>query len=177
MAAELGATTQGLLDDLPPYEADDTAIRTLIDAVGRELARLDDFITYVRDHIPPQSADDTYGLLQMWEAFYGLPISPDGITVGDRQGRVLAALKRRQAGGGEAFAQLVTLALGTSSWMEAENTPGRYQVKITIPTGTTSLSADQMRELLPKLAPAHIQFVLDFGTGFEIGISEIGDPL
>ena len=69
-----------LVESLPVYAQEDTTIRALLDAVGKELQRLDDYLSNLRATLQPQTATDEF--LRYWESFLDLPVAPDAMHSG-----------------------------------------------------------------------------------------------
>lgn len=161
-----------LLDDLPPYLADDVYVQAIIDAHARELQRIEDTESAIRLTMFPANADDTYGFLSLWESLLGLPVASGG-TLAERRNKVLAGLQKRNAGAGSAWVALMSQALGTTPWTYEENDPGDYELTIRIPYEEGSYTASQVLVLARQITPAHIDVIPAYEEGFLVGISEI----
>jgi len=179
MPATLSEKGTDVLLDLPPYEQDDPAIQALIDASSRELQRIEDYLNTVREKLRPHAADDEYQLLALWELMMGLPVEPTGISLATRKAIVLAAWKRRRAGAGIGWWNLISAVLGTEEWTHVENTAVDYQLTIEVPFESTDFRAGQLIDMLTRITPAHLSIVLIFagGTRFIVGVSLVGDQL
>jgi hypothetical protein len=129
----LSAKGQELLDFLPVYYHDDAAVLAVIDSLARELERVETMLLTLREHIFPQRADDTYGMLAAWEALLGIPPTPDVVSVEARRELVVAYLRKRKSGAGRDWAEALTKALRSASWTHIENAPGPYDLTILIP--------------------------------------------
>lgn len=175
--AVLSERGNAMLDKLPPYLSDDDMIQRLVDAWGRELQRIEDFLDVLREKLRPQNADDEYGILGLWERVAEIPIEPVGVSLSARRNRLMAALRRRSVGIGEGWSDLITLLLGTEGWEHDENNPTPYKMQLEIPFPSTSYQAGALEALLRRITPAHIQMFISYSDTFRVGISEVGDPL
>lgn len=176
MPATLSEKAEDVLLDLPPDVADDPLIQRIIDAVTRELARIEEYLTDLAQMTHPQNATDEYRLLGLWEAFLGLPVEAAGVALEARRSTLLTAIGRRYAGAGKGWKELVTQILEHGAWTYAENSPGPYQLTITIPT-LAGYQAGRLVRLLVDITPAHLQIFVSDGTGFIIGVDRLGDEL
>jgi hypothetical protein len=90
---------------------------------------------------------------------------------------VLAAIGRgRKEGIGEGWADLITLLLDSGGWVEVENTPGQYEITITVPFESTSFRAGGLESLLSQITPAHIRVHIIYTDSFLVG-DLVGDQL
>ena len=166
-----------LLADLPPYEADSVWVQDVMDAVGREVERLDEFTEFIREGLRPQNATDQYRLLGMWETLMGLPVEPSGVSLIARQNRVTAAARRRKAGEGEGWVIAISLAIDTYAWTHSENDPGDYQLTVEMPFPSDAFNAGVLEAMLRAVTPAALQITVVYTDSFRVGISEVGDSL
>lgn len=171
----LAAKTLDLLDTLPRYYHQDRNVLAVLDVLGRELARVEAFMQAFMTGYFPQVADDSLGLLSVWEAILGLPIAPEGQSVADRQAAVLSAIRKRKSGTGADWVENVDTILGRGSWTYEENTPGAYQLTVLIPYDPESYRAQQARALLREITPAHMQIVTGLQQGFLVDISAVDE--
>lgn len=175
----MSAKGQALLDDSPYYYAQDDAALAVLDSLGRELQRVEDLIVDIRDRFafPHLAQDDEYGSLPFWERLLGLPIAPPDLTVAERQASVLAKFRKRRAGRGIDWEDVMTTIIGTTLWSYQEG-PAPYTIILTIPQDPGSYSAARINAYAREITPAHIALSYVTGTGFVIGLSAIGlDPL
>jgi hypothetical protein len=172
----LSVKGEELLEDLPPYLEEDTVVQGIVDSGARELERIETFLEVLRTKTFPQNADDEYRLLALWEEALGLPIEPEGVAVVDRQRKVMATIRRRYAGRGAAWVEMLTEALGSAAWNYAENVPNPYWLSIQVQIGTSMYTRGQVWQLLRQVTPAHLLIAIDWGEGFRVG-SLVGDPL
>jgi hypothetical protein len=166
-----------LLADLPPYEADSVWVQDVMDAVGREVERLDEFTEFIREGLRPQNATDQYRLLGMWETLMGLPVEPSGVSLIARQNRVTAAARRRKAGEGEGWVIAISLAIDTYAWTHSENDPGDYQLTVEMPFPSDAFNAGVLEAMLRAVTPAALQITVVYTDSFRVGISLVGDSL
>ena len=104
---------------MPEYAQQDRAITGLLDAVGRELERLDDYLVEFRTSSLPLEASGDF--LTYWERFLELPVNPDGVTESKRHDVVRAAIARRAAGAGTGWYDLLSTILFPETFRHAEN--------------------------------------------------------
>lgn len=176
MPRTISETGQALLDDLPPYLSDDGTVQGVIDALAREQQRITDAADAVRRTAFPSQADDSYNMLSLWETLLGLPVKPPGVPDDQRRSKVLATLQGRDVGTGVGWTRAVEQAVGTN-WQQAENTPGSYQLTVTLPYAAGSYEGRQAANIIRAITPAHIDLLISYGTGFLIGISLVGQDV
>lgn len=177
MPRTLVAKTLKLLHNLPPWYSEDETARAVMNVKGKELQRVEDFLAEIRRQMNPQLADDTYGILGMWEARFGLPVKPAGVLVADRRAKVLAHIRTKQSAAGSDWEDSVGEALATTIWSYSEG-PGSYQVTISFPYVVGGYSAGQALTLIRDFTPAHLQIIPAYSQGWLVGISLVGiEPL
>lgn len=168
--ANLPAKAQVILGDMPPWYSEDQIARAIITAMANEAQRIEDFASAVRLQMFPQNADDSYGVLGLWEGLFGLPVEPAGATLAARRALVLAHIQKRNAGSGKEWEDAVTQALNTNSWTYQEG-PGNYEVTVRIPYGAITYSTGQAQIFIEEITPAHLQVGFGYNTGWLVGIS------
>lgn len=138
----LSARAEEVLDTLPTYYGADSFSRQVIDSTCRELDRIEAYLNLVRQNSYVHTADDTYGLLAIWERQLGLPVKPEGVTVSDRQGDVLAAYRSRGAASGADWVAVADALIGSAGWEHVENYPNAYDLTVKLPFifATTTLT-------------------------------------
>lgn len=162
-----------MLEDLHPQFAESPTVRAVMDAVARELQRVEDTTQAVREAILPYQASDTYGTLKMWELMLGLPVAPAGVTLQTRQSLVAAGVHKRRAASGADWSALISQALGSVAWTQTES---GYTVTVLIPQASGFVPG-QVAALLRRITPAHLQITTGYTGGFIIGVSNIGDNI
>lgn len=177
MAVELTAAGDRLMDMLPHYYETDPSTRTIMNAMGRELERLEAFIALIKRQWFPQFADDEYGQLGLREELLGIPPEPSGISVEQRRAIVRAYEQARVSGAGTDWILLLSIALGAQVWEHEENDPEGYDLHITIPFAEGSMTTGQVEALADQITPAHLQLVISYDIGFIVGISRLGDTM
>lgn len=165
-----------MLDDLPPYEADDPSFQNLVNCFAKEIDRIEDVANDIRTKLFPQNADDTYMTLSMWEKLLGLTVSPTGVSIEDRRAAVLSNIRKRNAGSGASWVDLMTTAIGTLAWSHSEG-PGDNQITISAPYSSGTYNAGNSAVLARRITPAHLEILATYDEGFIIGVSMIGDLL
>ena len=96
MPAELHDRTVQILGDLPPFLADSYDIQGALDAMVREVVRIEEATATVRDNFVPQTAND---YLHLFEALLKLPVDPSDKTLEQRRNSVLAFMQNISASG------------------------------------------------------------------------------
>lgn len=155
----------------------------VINSEANEFQRLWDAGQALLDSVFPTEADDvpilvvwTGRLLSMWETMLGLPVAPPGITLADRRAKVQAHIQARNSAAGTDWIAVLSAALGTTAWTHLEG-PADYTVTITIPPGGGSYNLGQITAIARKITPAHLDVIVTSGTGFVVGVSDVGDVL
>jgi uncharacterized protein YmfQ (DUF2313 family) len=157
--------TYRMLDDMPPYEADEPMIQLYVDTVARELQRIYDAGQVLRHQFWPQNADEDYQALAMWEGILGLPIEPNGVRPPARRAIVMAKLRARHVSSGLRWVELLTAALGSEVWTYQEG-PEDYTIRISIPFKEGSWRAGQVAQAARDITPAHLVIDVDYTDGF-----------
>ncbi len=166
-----------MLSMLPAELADEALVQRVYAALAAELERASGISQAIRDGLLPASATDTYKGLSMLEAQLGLPVAAEGLTDAQRRTAIGAWIRARRGGTGAAWVELMTLTFGSTPWTYFEG-PDDFQVTIQIPYASGSLTAAQALNFARAITPAHIDIIPTYGTGFLIGVSEIGvEPL
>lgn len=168
---ELNAVAQALLDNLPAYHATSLYSTTALNALGAELGRIQDFLDTVQLGFFPQNADDTYGMLSLWEVMLELPVAPSALTLATRQARVLGTIYR-QVGAGSDWGAALTTFLGSSDWSVQENFPLSSEIEVLIPS-SSSFSVGQVTQFLRAITPAHLGIVVGNVGGFIVDVSDV----
>ena len=163
----------GMLADLPPYEADDPWVQSVIETKARELERVDLLIARIVAKALPHAADDEFRFLGLWETMLGLPVETPGVSVEDRRNKLLATIQTRSAVSGSAWITSVTIALGSADWQHQEG-PGPYEVSITIPTNL-AYTVGTFTTVVRRITPAHLDVHISTAARFIIGHG-IQDP-
>jgi uncharacterized protein YmfQ (DUF2313 family) len=166
--------TQGMLDRLPAYYRGDSFIEGLQDAVGRELQRIWDRVAVIQSGVFPQTSDDTYGLLSLWEMLLGLPVAAAGVSLTVRRNLVVATLNGRNESSGAGWISAMNQAMGGTPWTYQEG-PGANQVSIYISFSSSSFSSVQVLALARKITPAHIDIAVNYSQGFIVGEGIVGE--
>jgi uncharacterized protein YmfQ (DUF2313 family) len=164
-----------MLDFMPPYYAEDESVHAVMIGLGNELDRVQAAGEAVRNAAFPQMADDTHGLLRMWERLVGLPEAPTGISVAARQQKVVASLRMRKTGAGKDWVALMSAALGTDLWTYDESDP--YEIHVFIPFASGTYSATQVAQIARAITPAAWKVIVNYEPNFIVGVNEVGDEL
>ena len=170
----LASLTEEIIADLPPYyRADQTALR-LLDALAREVDRLQQIAVSIRDQFFLTRADDTYGLLAVHETVGGVSINPARALQARREA-ALGAVRRRFSPHGTDWRDAVTYALGTPSWSVIPNYPGDYELTIVVPFAQGTDEFDAVEPLLRPFTPAVYDLTITDDAGFVAGVSNVGE--
>ena len=166
------------------YAQEDSTVRALLDAVGKELQRIDDYLTNFRATLQPQTAEGEF--LEYWESFLDLPVAPEGISDRQRLSTINAAVRRRTAGPGAGWKSLLNAIADGSTWEHEENADasGAYFAYGIRFYGVNFLTTDYrvgiFDEMVRRITPAHLEVTAVTIAGddtFRVGISEVGDTI
>lgn len=161
-----------MMATLPPFYVNDELMKALFLATGNELQRIEDAAIAIAASMFPQNADDTYGMLAIWEGELGLPIKP-AASIATRRQLVLARLQTRNRGYGSDWVAAMTAAIG-SNWTYQE-TPADSKITIYFPWASGSFSAVQIEGFARLITPAHEEVDVVFDRGFVIGEGHVGE--
>ena len=175
MSHTLSAKSLELMEMLPPYYWEEHVTMGVQTAFGEEIVRLDDMSAHLVEGIFPSTADDTYGMLSIWEAQVGLPIVPPDLTEDQRRERVVGRLRARKMNSGTAWEEAVTAAIGSDGWTYAENSPGGYQLTIYAPFGAGTEALNSVENQVRPFTPAHIEITVASIEGFVVDVSLVDE--
>lgn len=177
MSVEMIPLAERMVGYLPPWYAADDLFCRIQNALAKELQRAEDVLAEIRNQMLPQNADDTYGILGMWEALYGVPVEPPGVSLEQRRSIVIAQARKRSISSGLDWEEAVTEALGTNEWSYEEGI-GDYVITVRIPYAPGGYTSGQVLGLLRAITSAHIILNIGYNEGWLVGISLVGiDPL
>ena len=173
-----------MLEDLPEYEQNDPTIAALINAVANEAARIDTYLTELREKLQPARA--TGDMLRYWEHFLDLPVEPEGITEDARRDIVKAAIAKRTAGAGKGWVTLLNAVMAGGAWEHGENEDedGSYAAynlhirRVNLLAGDWRIGI--FKDMVKKTVPAHLhisEIEIAGSDTFRVGISEVGDEI
>jgi uncharacterized protein YmfQ (DUF2313 family) len=155
---------------------DDPDIQGAFLAMANEVDRLDAAIADVVTNYFPQLAAD---YLYLWEAHLGISVNPTGLSVAQRQQRVMSFVAlRTNSVPGRAWVKNVTALLGPG-WTWTRHTPGSssgvaaHTIQINLPYVAGSAQATDLIALLEKMTPANTQIVINYGSKFIVQESQI----
>jgi hypothetical protein len=169
--------TDRMIEALVPWEREDPNVIAVQLAVGRELDEVEALMQAVRDQAWPHRADDTYGLLALHERTLGLPSSPVGQSIAQRQQAVKTRFGRRRDGRKTTWVDRINEVIGVGNWSYQVNTPGDWQLTITLRVDPASGLAEQTRLLAEAFTPAVIEVLVGFEAGFILGVGSLGEDL
>lgn len=118
MPRVLSARALDLLEDFPPFMQGSKDIQAAVDAMAREVDRLDSARAEVSDNFFPQTGD---GMLDRWESLLGLSVNPPDKTLDQRRTSVLAFMQKiRGDGSGLDWQDNLTALIG-NGWTYSEH--------------------------------------------------------
>lgn len=168
------ALTGRMLDTLPSFYRSESILQGLLDAVGRELQRIEDFLNDLRFRMFPQNADDKYRTLGMWELLLGLSVEPASATVAQRRAMVVARMQSNSVASGAEWLAAMNRALGGTVWTYQEG-PAANTVTLYIPFGVGAYSSVQAFALARLITPAHLDIAVVYNQGFIVGEGRVGE--
>ena len=160
---------------LPPVLREDPWIHGILDAMAREMLRVQEHARQVAEGLIPTSANET--TLAIWEGLTGLPISPPDTSVEIRRDLVLSRLLRGDGSGTE-WERLMAAATN-DTYRYTEYSSGdwavapMYSLRIdtALPAGIT---AQAMRDYTRSISPANLH--IDIGGGLTWGELQAAHP-
>lgn len=159
---------------MPPYYRGNAVVEGFLDACGRELQRVEDRANAIRAGFLPQTADDTYKQLSMWELLLNLPVAQVGVSLAVRRNLILARLNGRGLSAGSAWIAAMNQAMGGTPWSYQEGAAS-YTVTIYMSFSSTSFSSVQVQQLARAITPAHIDIAVVYSQGFLVGEGRVGE--
>jgi Bacteriophage Mu-like, Gp48 len=172
-ALEVG---QRMIDSLPPFLAYDPYVQMLMRIWGREVSRLWKRMLEEREKLFPQHADDEYLTLALWEMLLGLPVQTRGVSIDDRRALVITAIQNRNVSSGKRWMELVSAAVRQEGWTHKEG-PQPYIVHIWLPIHETSIRLGQLKQLIRRFTPAHIDLDITSGHRFIVEVSHLEEDV
>lgn len=148
-----------LLSSLPPRYSNCGQITLLLQALERELARLENTVQTVAEWGVISQADEAG--IQRWEYDFGLSYRPD-LTLESRKNVLLAALDRNCNGTADALCDYADRLAGCTGTRLQQNF-GTYTTAFTIPQNT-SLDFYSLQHWVRKRLPVHISSQLSRAT-------------
>lgn len=113
----LSDTARRLLADLPPFEQASPTIQRTLDAMARELDRVDVAVDAVRAETMPSTSAI---VLRVWEALFKLPVEPVGRSLALRRAAVVAYLTALGSSGSGLDWEAAMTALVGTGWSYRE---------------------------------------------------------
>jgi hypothetical protein len=159
-----------MLADMPVYAQTDPFIAALLNAVGRELERIDEYLADFRERSFPLKASGEF--LAYWERFLDLPVNPEGVTDSNRHNFIRAAVAKRTAGAGTGWYELLSSLIAPATFRHAENSNldgdyAPYELSITgidiQNRATTAVDGTQT-----SLSPTSATLTVDSTTNFAL---------
>lgn len=172
---DLNEFALSLLEDLPPSMWEDSDIQGLIQVYGRALEEAYEKMAALQEAAFPQLTED---YLHFWEYTLGITVNPEDLSNNQRRTRILGLLRNMNSNSSRTnWEEAVTAYLGSEDWSYQINTPGDYQIQISIPYVEGGTRANDVERFLRVITPAHEEIVVTYGDSFLLDISELGDPL
>lgn len=169
------ARTDDLLEAIPPYFHGDPPTRQVLNAFGAELERVEEATAMVVAGLFPQTADDTYGLLSLWEHLLRLPVAPEYLDTEQRQDRAVARWRARNGGTGADWIAAVTEAIGSGDWEHEEHQPEDYKVTIWVPWPLESQRLEDAEAAVKVVTPAHLEVIVESREAFNVDIDKVDE--
>ena len=168
-----------ILVDMPNYYVHDRVSTSIIHALSNEIARVQATANAIRRQFFVKNADDTYGLLATHEFGLGIATRPEGKSVAQRQATALAAVQRRFSPRGKDWRAAVSAALGLndSDWDVIPHYPNDYDLTMVVPFAPGTVELDAVIPLLEVFTPANLNIVTESGSGFIVGVSDVGEEV
>lgn len=159
-----------MLADMPTYAQQDSVITALLNAVGLELQRIDDYLAEVREASFPLTVSGDY--LVYWERFLDLPVQPEGVTDERRQQTIRAAIARRSAGAGAGWYDLLSSVIAPATFRHAENSDftgayAPYELSFSN-IGVQNRAVTEVNGTQTSLPPTNATLTVDSTTGFAL---------
>lgn len=176
MARVLTPRTEEMLDMIPPQFRGSPNIQGAFLAMANELDRIDKGIADLINNFFPQLATS---YISIWEAQLGIGIAPSGLTIPQRQVRVLAAiLSARNDASGGSWVENITALIGPGwtfkRWTPPSGTtPPVNHIEIKFPFSGTSGQYEDLLHLMEKETPANTELIINTGSGFIVQSSQI----
>lgn len=161
----LTSRAEKMLATLPHYYRGEPLVERVMQAKANEVDRLDALIDKLMIELQPGSATDDLGLLGIWEAHFDLPIRPTDATLGQRQAKVVGALRSLGVTAASDSLDLLAAAIGGSFTIERD-TPGLLQDTLEVPFDSASYNAGAVALLARRMWPAHRQLFISYAGGF-----------
>lgn len=173
----LSATAQRMLGSLPSYYWGNPLVERVIQAWANEIDRIDARLDQIKDGLVPSLADDTLGMLALWEATLNLPINPPDATITQRRTAVNAALRKLDASSAAAYIVVLSAALRTGAWQLVRDFPDMLHDRLDIPFAPGSYTSVQAEEIARRMHPAHRALDATYVAGFLLDLGRLDDDL
>lgn len=176
--AALSPTAARIFSSLPNYySGGEPTLTRLVTAVANELDRVEAYLESAQNGLVPTLADDSLGMLGIWERVFGLPVHPAGVPMAQRQQALKAAIAARSARTTAEWVAAMNRVIGTGSWTHQVGQPGPGQVTITTPFVPGGYLDGIIRAIARRLTPANYEIVFGYSQGWVAGVSHAGDLL
>lgn len=173
----LSPTAQRMMDTLPDYYWGEPLYERIVQAWANEIDRLEARLEQIKNGLVPGLADDTLGMLALWEAQLGLPINPPDATVPQRLSKVNAALRKLDAGSAAGYIAALSAAIDTNAWTLLRDTPANLVDTLQIPYAPGSYNAAQVEEIARRMHPAHRELRMRYEEGFLLDLARLDHDL
>ena len=170
-ATVLSPTAQRMLDSLPIYYSENTTVQRGLQGWADEIDRIDALLDTLKDSFVPSLATDVLGMLAVWETILGLPVSPMGVPVAQRQASVRVAWSRLYAV--TAADVLELLALQGASFTIQRDAPELLHDTLLIGYQEGSYIASMIERAARDAWPAHRELLVSFAGGFTLDESRM----
>jgi hypothetical protein len=181
----LSPTAARIFDSLPPYYGGDPTLARIVQGIANEIDRCEAYLISVQNGLVPTLADDSLGMLSIWEGILGLPIAPPSESLAVRQQAVQAAMVGRRCRTTAEWVNAMNTLLGSTTWSYQVGVPSTGEITITTTFPSTSYFQGVIAVIARRLIPANYLIAGasggsggGSGTGhFIVGISAVGDVI
>lgn len=181
----LSPTAERMFASMPPYYRGEPTLARIVQGWANELDRVEAYLIDVQNGLVPTLADDSLGMLAIWESILGLPIVPAGESLAIRQQAVLAAMVGRKCRTTAEWVNAMNILTGSTAWSYQVGVPSTGHITITTTFPSSSYFTGVIATIARRLIPAN--YVIGTGTGgsgggsgtghFIVGISAVGDVI
>lgn len=173
----LSDTAARMLATLPDYFWTDALLRRIVQAWANEIDRVDAMLDAIKQGLIPGVADDTVGMLAIWEQILELPAAPAGVTLDQRQASVKAKLQQLWANSAKDVLAVFDTQLGGSFYSITRDSPAAFEDTVNISAAAGFYVVDLFERVMTQAWPAHRLLHFAFEGGFILDVSELDRDL
>lgn len=169
----LSPTAQRMLETLPVYYWGNPWVERILQGWADEIDKVDALLDSIKDGFVPTLADDSLGMLSIWEIIMRVPVAPAGVTIDQRHATLRGAFLRLSAAtAADVLALLEAQGVGFSI---TRDDPGALQDTLHISAPEGSYGAELLRSVAEAAWPDHRELVVAYAGGFTLDLSELDD--